>query len=151
MLLEKFSKFLFSELAYLKNKYVIVVSKATNNKNKEVNAFIFGDMPNRTEEKTAIGKVVDPGPDTKLEITKSSKESVKARSQPVISAGVIKGMVMKKKVFIGGVPKSKAASSKVQPNCLSFVLTMIATYADEKVAWAIQIVTIPLSGGQPET
>ena len=45
-------------------------------------ALISGLTPMRTLEKTSIGKVVAPGPETKLAITRSSSDSVKASSQP---------------------------------------------------------------------
>ena len=38
------------------------------------NALISGATPSRTFEKINIGRVVDPGPETKLEMTKSSNE-----------------------------------------------------------------------------
>ena len=65
----------------------------------------------RTLEKTSIGKVVAPGPETKLAITRSSSDSVKASSQPEITAGIIIGSVMTKKTFSGAAPRSIAASS----------------------------------------
>ena len=45
-------------------------------------AFISGLKPNRILEKINIGKVVDPGPVTKLAITKSSSDRQNAKSQP---------------------------------------------------------------------
>ncbi len=50
-------------------------------------ALISGLTPMRTLAKTSIGKVVAPGPATKLAITRSSSDSVNASSQPEISAG----------------------------------------------------------------
>ena len=38
-----------------------------------------------------IGNVVDPGPDVKLAITRSSSDSVKANIQAAATAGAIKG------------------------------------------------------------
>ena len=54
----------------------------TANTISEAKALIFGLTPRRTDEKTTIGNVVDPGSDTKLAITKSSNDKVKASSQP---------------------------------------------------------------------
>ena len=54
----------------------------TANTISEAKALIFGLTPRRTGEKTTIGNVVDPGSDTKLAITKSSNDKVKASSQP---------------------------------------------------------------------
>jgi len=65
----------------------------------------------RTREKTSIGSVVAPGPETKLAMTRSSKESVNASSQPDITAGMIIGRVMIKNTFSGVAPRSIAASS----------------------------------------
>src|SRR5439155_16389482 len=45
-------------------------------------ALISGLSPSRTFEKITIGSVVAPGPVTKLEVTKSSSDSVKESSQP---------------------------------------------------------------------
>jgi len=47
---------------------------ATTRINIVANALISGEIPNLTLEKISIGRVVAPGPDTKLEITKSSRE-----------------------------------------------------------------------------
>ena len=55
-------------------------------------ALICGLTPRRTEEYTTIGKVDAPGPETKLAITRSSSDKVKASSQPATSAGAITGM-----------------------------------------------------------
>src|SRR5210317_1184500 len=52
-------------------------------------ALISGETPSFTFEKISIGRVVAPGPETKLAITTSSSDRVKASSQPEISAGVI--------------------------------------------------------------
>lgn len=74
-------------------------------------ALILGETPMRTDENTTIGKVVAPGPDAKLAITKSSKDKLKDSNQPAINAGDIIGTVIKKKVLSGVAPKSIAASS----------------------------------------
>ena len=60
------------------------------------NAFILGLTPRRTLEKTLIGKVVEPGPETKLPITKSSNDNVKPKSHEAVSAGKMMGRVIKK-------------------------------------------------------
>ena len=67
--------------------------------NSVASALIFGLTPMRTEENTFIGKVVDDGPETKLEITRSSSDSVNASSQPEASAGamIVAGAQAKKK------------------------------------------------------
>ena len=75
-------------------------------------ALISGDTPNLTLEKINMGNVVAPGPETKLEITKSSRESVKASSQPEIIAGKIIGRVISQITLAGVAPRSIAASSR---------------------------------------
>ncbi len=62
--------------------------------NSVASALISGDKPRRTIEKTTIGKVLEPGPETKLEITRSSNDIVKASSQPLTSAGAMSGSVI---------------------------------------------------------
>jgi len=64
--------------------------------NKVASALIFGLTPRRTDENTFIGKVVEDGPDTKLAITRSSSDKVKASSQPDISAGAMIGKVTRR-------------------------------------------------------
>ncbi len=77
----------------------------------EASALISGLTPMRTFEKITIGKVLEPGPETKLAITRSSSEMVKASSQPDTSAGAMIGSVMRKKILAGRAPRSIAASS----------------------------------------
>lgn len=74
-------------------------------------ALISGLTPSRTEEKILIGSVVADGPAVKLAITRSSSDSVKAKSQPAITAGAMIGSVTDVKAWNGVHPKSKAASS----------------------------------------
>ena len=75
------------------------------------NALISGAIPKRTFEKINIGNVVAPGPDTKLAITRSSKDRVNESSHPEIMAGNIIGRVISQSTLIGFAPRSKAASS----------------------------------------
>jgi hypothetical protein len=58
-----------------------------------------------------MGRVLLPGPEVKLEITRSSQDSVKASSHPDRMAGKMIGSVMTKNTFSGRAPKSMAASS----------------------------------------
>jgi putrescine transport system permease protein len=44
------------------------------------NALMSGVTPSFTFEKIYIGRVLPPGPDTKLAMTRSSRDSVKASS-----------------------------------------------------------------------
>ncbi len=48
---------------------------------KLASAFTSGLTPSFTFEKITMGSVLAPGPETKLEITKSSRDSVKLSSQ----------------------------------------------------------------------
>ena len=57
-------------------------------------AFILGETPIRTEENTTIGKVVAPGPEAKLAITRSSSDKLNESNHPASSEGVIIGTVM---------------------------------------------------------
>ena len=75
------------------------------------NAFISGETPSRTLENINIGRVVAPGPDTKLAITKSSNDKVNDSSHPAIIAGNMIGRVISHNTLRGLAPKSIAASS----------------------------------------
>ncbi len=57
---------------------------------------------------------MEPGPETKLAITRSSSDSVKLSSQPEISAGAMIGSVMSKNTRAGVAPRSCAASSRLR-------------------------------------
>src|SRR6185437_5474478 len=57
---------------------------------------ISGLTPRRTLENTTMGRVLLPGPEVKLEITRSSQDRVKASSQPERMAGNMMGSVMTK-------------------------------------------------------
>ena len=61
-------------------------------------ALISGVTPSRTFENTRIGNVDEPGPLTKLAITRSSKLRVKASSHAATTAGAITGSVIEKKI-----------------------------------------------------
>ena len=74
-------------------------------------ALMDGFTPRRTFEKMSCGSVVDPGPETKLVMTRSSHDKVKASSQPERMAGKMMGRVMTKNTFAGRAPRSIAASS----------------------------------------
>ena len=74
-------------------------------------ALISGLTPKRTDEKIFIGKVVAEGPAAKEAMTRSSSDSVKANSQPEMTAGAMIGNVTDRKASIGVQPRSSAASS----------------------------------------
>src|SRR5579863_9861169 len=73
---------------------------------------ISGLTPRRTFENTTMGRVLLPGPEVKLEMTRSSHDRVKASSHPDSMAGKMMGSVMTKNTFKGRAPRSMAASSK---------------------------------------
>ena len=78
---------------------------------KLASAFTSGLTPSFTLEKITIGRVLAPGPDTKLEITRSSSDSVKLNSQLEASAGAMMGKVVSTNARTGPEPRSIAASS----------------------------------------
>ena len=65
---------------------VIATPTATIATRMVASALMSGLTPRRTFEKMTIGSVLEPGPATKLVITRSSSDSVKASNQPDISA-----------------------------------------------------------------
>src|SRR5690554_5568185 len=87
------------------------VNMDTANRMTLAMALISGFTPRRTAEKISIGRVVEPGPETKLASTRSSSDRVKDSSQPATIEGAIMGTVISRKVFHGGAPRSIAASS----------------------------------------
>ena len=86
-------------------------AKETTRIKREASALMSGVTPSLTLEKITIGKVFDPGPDTKLAMTRSSSDNVNASSQPAIIAGAISGNVISKMTRVGLQPRSIAASS----------------------------------------
>src|SRR5580692_7162840 len=88
---------------------------------------ISGLTPRRTLENTTMGSVLLPGPDVKLEITRSSQDRVKASSHPDRMAGKMIGRVMTKNTFKGRAPKSIAASSKAVSKVARRELTITVT------------------------
>src|SRR5277367_4863127 len=97
------------------------------------NTLISGLTPSRTLENTTMGKVLLPGPDVKLDMTRSSHDKVKANSHPDKIAGKMIGSVMTKNTFNGRAPRSIAASSRAVSKLAKRDLTMTVTYAMEKV------------------
>src|SRR5450432_2813059 len=78
---------------------------------KLASALTSGLTPSLTFEKITMGRVLAPGPDTKLDITKSSSERVKLSSQLEANAGAMLGRVVSRNARTGPEPKSMAASS----------------------------------------
>ena len=113
-------------------------------------ALILGLTPMRTDENTFIGSVVDDGPDTKLEITRSSSDSVNASSQPEASAGAMIGSVTRKNTLTRFAPRSIAASSSERSSSPRREEMTTVTKATQKVTCAIQIVITPRSWNRPK-
>ena len=61
-------------------------------------AFIFGLTARRTQEKTFIGKIFEPCPETKLTITKSSNDNVKPKSHAASRTRAMMSRVITKKL-----------------------------------------------------
>src|SRR5438270_11629013 len=115
-------------------------------RNNVASALTSGLTPRRTLENTAIGKVVADGPVTKLAITRSSSDSVNARSQPETRAGLITGRVMRISTVQGQAPRSSAASSRARSKPASWARTSTDTKQAPNVACATVIVSIPRLG-----
>src|SRR5258706_1250246 len=82
-----------------------------------------------------MGRVVAPGPEVKLAITRSSSDRVKASIQPAATAGAMFGRVMAKNVRQGGQPRSSAASSRERSKSTRRDCTTTATKPRVKVVW----------------
>src|SRR5579863_9419034 len=117
---------------------------------KLASALISGLTPSFTLEKITMGRVLAPGPDTKLEITKSSSESVKLSSQLEANAGAMPGRVVSMKARTGPDPRSMAASSNDRSALANLDCTVTVTYALQNAMCAITMVVKPRCG-QPMT
>src|SRR5271163_4522908 len=113
-------------------------------------ALMSGLTPSFTLEKITIGRVLAPGPETKLEITRSSNDRVKERSQLEASAGMMMGRVVSRKARTGPDPKSMAASSSERSALASRDCTVMVTYAVQNAMCAMAMVVKPRCG-QPIT
>ena len=113
------------------------------------NAFISGLTPRRIEDQILIGRVVADGPAVNDAITRSSSESVKAKSHPEITAGAIIGRVTNLKASMGAHPRSIAASSSERSNATSLAETTTDTKHMENVVCARIMVNMPLSSPMP--
>ena len=121
-------------------------SRKTTQRNNVASALTSGLTPRRTLENTAIGKVVADGPVTKLATTKSSSDSVNARSQPDTRAGLITGRVIRVSTVQGRAPRSSAASSRARSKPANWARTSTDTKQAPNVACATVIVSIPRLG-----
>ena len=86
-----------------------------------------GLTPSFTFEKITMGRVLAPGPDTKLEITRSSSDRVKLSSQLDANAGTMLGRVVSMNARTGPDPRSWAASSKERSTLTSRDCTVTVT------------------------
>ncbi len=123
----------------------------TNEMVRVARTLISGLTPRRTLEKITMGSVLLPGPEAKLEITRSSHDMVKASSQPDRMAGKMIGRVMTKNTLAGCAPRSMAASSRAMSNVPRRDWMTTATNAMEKVMCAMVMVVMPRPAGQPKT
>ena len=81
-------------------------------------ALISGVTPRRTDEKMRIGRVVEPGPDRKLAITRSSSDRVKLSSQPATMAGAIFSAISSIGTFQGMMaPTTPSGSGRAGWRC----------------------------------
>src|ERR1700676_2299603 len=112
-------------------------------------AFTSGLTPSLTFEKITIGSVLAPGPETKLEITRSSSDKVKLSSQLDARAGAIPGSVVSTKARTGPDPKSMAASSSERSAPCRRDWTVMVTYAVQNAMCAMTMVVKPRCG-QPK-
>src|ERR1700723_101855 len=83
----------------------------TRQMTKLASALTSGLTPSVTFEKITMGSVLAAGPDTKLDITKSSSDSVKLSSQLDVNTGTMLGRVVSMNARTGPEPRSMAASS----------------------------------------
>ncbi len=78
-------------------------------------------------ENTTMGRVLLPGPDVKLDITRSSQDRVKASSHPDKMAGNMMGSVITKKHLQGTRAEIMAASSRAVSKVAMREFTMTVT------------------------
>src|SRR6185312_2312477 len=122
---------------------------ATTDTMRVASAFTSGLTPSRTLEKITMGSVLDPGPATNCEMTRSSHERVKASSHPASTAGRMSGSVMRQNTFAGRAPRSCAASSSDSSNPARRDCITTVTYAMQNEMCASVIVSAPIPRGQP--
>src|SRR3984885_4242667 len=93
-----------------------------------------------------IGSVLEPGPETKLEITRSSSDRVKLNNQLERIAGMRIGSVISRKARAGQEPRSIAASSKDRSALCRRDCTVMVTYAVQKATCESTMVVKPRCG-----
>ncbi len=92
-----------------------------------------------------IGRVVAPGPEVKLAITRSSSDRVKASRNPATMPGRMSGRVTVTKARSGVAPRSIAASSSERSKVTRRDWTTTVTKHMVKVMWARVTVQKPRS------
>ncbi len=97
----------------------------------------------RTMEYTASGSVVDPTPETKKVVTKSSNDSVNASSAPASTPGISSGSVTRRKVDNSSAPRLIAASSSARSVPCSRASTTTVTNGMLNAVWATTMVAMP--------
>src|SRR6266404_5082991 len=93
-----------------------------------------------------IGRVLAPGPATKLEMTRSSSDRVKDSSQLETIAGAMIGSVISRKARAGLAPRSMAASSSERSAAAKRDCTVMVTYAVQNVTCDSTMVVKPRCG-----
>ena len=86
-----------------------------------------------------------PAPAVKFEITTSSNENVNESIAPATMAGASRGSVTWRNVPSALAPRSRLASSSVEPMETKRARTMSSTSDALNVVWARNIVTSPSS------
>ena len=113
-------------------------------------AFITGETPKRIIEYTYRGSVVEPGPETKKVITKSSSDMVIAIKNPDIIPGKIAGTITLNMVCLSVAPKSYAASTIEKSNSSMRAKIIKNTKGRQKVVCAVKIEKSPKGSFIPE-
>lgn len=109
---------------FFNNNWTIIRHEITNINNVE-NAFIIGSIPVLRLENIIVVIVFVPGPLRKLVIIRSSRDSVKIKTQHESIEGIIIGRVTLNKICIWLAPRSLAASSMTVSHAFNVVLILM--------------------------
>lgn len=113
-------------------------------------ALITGDTPKRIIEYTYSGSVVEPGPDTKKVMTKSSSDMVTAIKNPDKIPGKMAGTITLSIACRSVAPKSYAASTMEKSNSSMRARIIKKTNGRQKVVCAAKIENKPSGSFMPE-
>ena len=119
-------------MVFKKGRKPMAINRVTNTKRTD-KAFITGETPNRIIEYTYRGNVVEPGPDTKKVITKSSKDMVTAIIKPERIPGKMLGIITFVMLCRYVAPNSREASIMEQSNSSMRAVTIRYTKGRQKV------------------